>query len=336
MPTYLTLETSASDDLNALRKFVYQKQNNWECVARNFRFIQEQYAAYEADFEQCEIYPSLQPYGTHAARLTGLYDQRPACFSYIKELRKKANIQLSVCPYCGMPGRLTLDHYLPRAKGAFPHFSVFKRNLVPACDACQSAKGAFVPNYKRPFYRRSQSERIRRCRQRSFRNRIARKKLTMSAPKTRTNFKHSPNRLLHPYFDAFLVRPVWRLAYTDGNRPLESLNLVPFTQSIQCSKMVQFHIRKLGLLERAPRAIRHWIRYAARFLQESEIRDVEAARHALLSLARSARDRDKTPNSIASVTLSAIRADTDLIEAVLQRANGNAPMLTVRSQGVRL
>ncbi|KGD64913.1 hypothetical protein Y5S_01821 [Alcanivorax nanhaiticus] len=39
------------------------------------------------------------------------------------------------CPYCGGIGRpRNLDHYLPKSK--FPQFSLFPKNLVPACRDC--------------------------------------------------------------------------------------------------------------------------------------------------------------------------------------------------------
>ena len=50
---------------------------------------------------------------------------------------------LGICPLCGVRPANTLDHYLP--KKAFPEFSVFPKNLVPACDTCNKTKSDDVP-----------------------------------------------------------------------------------------------------------------------------------------------------------------------------------------------
>jgi hypothetical protein len=42
------------------------------------------------------------------------------------------------CPFCGMGETSTLDHYLP--KETYPQFSIFSRNLVPACASCNTLK----------------------------------------------------------------------------------------------------------------------------------------------------------------------------------------------------
>jgi len=48
-------------------------------------------------------------------------------------------IEGAKCPFCGMGETSTLDHYLP--KEAYPQFSIFSRNLVPACASCNTLKG---------------------------------------------------------------------------------------------------------------------------------------------------------------------------------------------------
>ncbi|PHF12381.1 hypothetical protein COF84_25735 [Bacillus wiedmannii] len=46
----------------------------------------------------------------------------------------------SKCPYCSIGENDSTDHYLP--KSLFPEFSVYSRNLVPACKTCNSRKSA--------------------------------------------------------------------------------------------------------------------------------------------------------------------------------------------------
>lgn len=57
------------------------------------------------------------------------YDGAPASVGFITKMRKE--MAHKVCAMCGSFGSETLDHLLPRA--TFPEFSVFSRNLVPAC-----------------------------------------------------------------------------------------------------------------------------------------------------------------------------------------------------------
>lgn len=47
---------------------------------------------------------------------------------------------LKWCPYCGLTGPGSHDHYLP--KELFPEFSVNPHNLVSACTKCNSTKGS--------------------------------------------------------------------------------------------------------------------------------------------------------------------------------------------------
>lgn len=47
------------------------------------------------------------------------------------------------CPLCGVGIVRTLDHHLPKSK--YPDLSVCPRNLVPACDFCQTGKLAKHP-----------------------------------------------------------------------------------------------------------------------------------------------------------------------------------------------
>ncbi|MFJ8578501.1 HNH endonuclease [Micromonospora sp. NPDC093277] len=46
------------------------------------------------------------------------------------------------CPMCGRGQVATLDHYLPKAH--YPQFSIFSRNLIPACHRCNFKKGDII------------------------------------------------------------------------------------------------------------------------------------------------------------------------------------------------
>jgi len=44
-----------------------------------------------------------------------------------------------ICPLCRISEAFHLDHFLP--KESFPEFSIFSRNLIPACAKCNTLKG---------------------------------------------------------------------------------------------------------------------------------------------------------------------------------------------------
>lgn len=50
----------------------------------------------------------------------------------------KASSPNDKCPLCGVGVVRTLDHHLPKSK--YPDLSICPRNLVPACDFCQTGK----------------------------------------------------------------------------------------------------------------------------------------------------------------------------------------------------
>jgi hypothetical protein len=78
-----------------------------------------------------------QPVGAAIARfLKGHYSSPPADLAHITAMREST--EHLVCPMCGSMHSGTLDHYLP--KEGYPIFSVFSKNLVPACK-CNSKRG---------------------------------------------------------------------------------------------------------------------------------------------------------------------------------------------------
>jgi 5-methylcytosine-specific restriction endonuclease McrA len=47
----------------------------------------------------------------------------------------------NACAYCGKPGKMTMDHVLPVSRGG----GTTADNVVPACQSCNSSKGAKTP-----------------------------------------------------------------------------------------------------------------------------------------------------------------------------------------------
>ncbi len=82
-----------------------------------------------------------------------LYDSRKSR-GPLRRLRDTAG--LPCCPMCGSGSTGHLDHYLPR--GAYPEFSIFTANLVPACQHCNSSgkattfKGTAPERFIHPYF----------------------------------------------------------------------------------------------------------------------------------------------------------------------------------------
>lgn len=99
-----------------------------------------------------------------AANLRAHYESRLKRLTFLGEFR--AALSPDVCPMCGSLGTGTLDHVLP--KDPFPEFSVFSRNLVPAC-ACNSLRSrrfqGSMPGERviHPYYDNIQAQRLAYC-----------------------------------------------------------------------------------------------------------------------------------------------------------------------------
>lgn len=70
------------------------------------------------------------------AALICLYNSSPNDLSFLEYLRHKSMPR--ICCMCGSFGNGTLDHVLP--KDHYPQFSIFSKNLVPACNCNSNRK----------------------------------------------------------------------------------------------------------------------------------------------------------------------------------------------------
>ncbi len=91
--------------------------------------VQKSYAQYVAVSGSSTLVQNHPISATAATFLKGHYASPPADLAYITKMREST--EHFVCPMCGSMHSGTLDHYLP--KSGFPIFSVFSKNLVPAC-----------------------------------------------------------------------------------------------------------------------------------------------------------------------------------------------------------
>lgn len=97
--------------------------------------VQASYAQYVAVNGSPTLVQNQAISATAAAFLKGHYASPPADLAHITKMREAT--EHLVCPMCGSMHSGTLDHYLP--KNGFPIFSVFSKNLVPACK-CNSKR----------------------------------------------------------------------------------------------------------------------------------------------------------------------------------------------------
>lgn len=337
MPTSLIPSRSAHEDLATLREFVQQRQKNWQAVQLNFAIFEKQYQSYLRDFPSCRKYSVLKPYDntSSAGIFRALYDQKPRCLKHIAELRRHANKKLAVCPYCGLPaGKVTLDHYLPRDRRAFPHLSVFSFNLVPACFACQLAKSNLVPEFRLGVLRQRNSSRLKK----RVREKRPRQELAIRRSKDQSSLAHQrqPHRLLHPYFDRFLSNVVWRLQPSDELEPLATLRLVPAVRNLTHAALIGYHVRRLGIQERFKTELAHLVRFTVATFRTRKIVTLDGAlAEADIQLTASLA-KEKTPNGVQSTFFRAVRDQPVLADAIVGLAMRPLPRRTIKSQGVRL
>lgn len=76
--------------------------------------------------------------------LRGQYSSEPTLLSFIGNIRHFSSPD--VCPMCGSLKPGTVDHVFP--KRSYPEFSIFSRNLVPACD-CNTKRGESLKGSRR-------------------------------------------------------------------------------------------------------------------------------------------------------------------------------------------
>lgn len=98
--------------------------------------VQASYAQYVAVNGAPTLVQNQRISAAAAAILKAHYASPPADLTHIAEMREST--EHLVCPMCGSMHSGTLDHYLP--KNGFPIFSVFSKNLVPACK-CNIKRG---------------------------------------------------------------------------------------------------------------------------------------------------------------------------------------------------
>ena len=200
---------------------------------------------------------------------------------------------LGACPYCGLPGNVSVDHYLPRLAAGFPHLSVCSANLVPACSACQQAKGSF-------FYSRSSIKPVRNL---------------------QTRNRPDPLRILHPYLDRFLSKNVLRMVYTTDSQGTPVLNAVESTQSCETAhrRLLAFHLRTLKVTARAALPLRRYHRAVVEEISGANTLADAERRLARMSRAAIARAGGAI-NSLEAVYIRSLLCDSAAVSRLMLQA----------------
>lgn len=142
--------------MNRIPKPMYDDAGAFQALASNHRLeshprLQPIVATILASYSQYAAVSGnpahVQNQAIHAELgkfLKGHYASPPKDLLHITTLRESSEHR--VCPMCGSMHGGTLDHYLP--KNAYPIFSVFSLNLVPACKCNSKRKETLTgPNH---------------------------------------------------------------------------------------------------------------------------------------------------------------------------------------------
>ncbi|WP_186170911.1 hypothetical protein [Vibrio chagasii] len=258
----------------------------------SYPLLQEQLALVTSAYQEYERM-SGNALNIHAIQIpvalaSGLkthYTSEPACFSFIPILRGSSR---RVCPMCGSLGTGTLDHLLPQV--SYPEFSVFSRNLVPACD-CNSKR-----------------------------------KDVVSGVDLVTG---EPVRVLHPYFDHCLsVRQIYFAINPDPVYPLATFDIVYLNEEDDDYLSVKFHVDSViipaGIKEEMEDMWASLVEYPLdkiHTLPEEAVIDIQGLNSALLSALRR-HDRQKTtPNNWESIFVYSILNSESAKEWIVQKHN---------------
>lgn len=101
-------------------------------------FLKNRYMQYLAYAQKNKLYILPQTLNMHKVRketFKNLYSSKLIALNYINKYRTETSYK--TCSLCGSPSAGTLDHFLPQ--DSYSEFSIFSKNLIPACK-CNSSK----------------------------------------------------------------------------------------------------------------------------------------------------------------------------------------------------
>jgi 5-methylcytosine-specific restriction endonuclease McrA len=323
----IKLPRSFRQDLASLRELQAKRLKASPTLRDCWKIVEQEYRNYELRYRQPVLLRNLKRVGRASARLLHeLYDRRIDCFGHIEILRENANRILQSCPYCGLPGSLTLDHYLPRSVNLFPHLSVLTANLVPACMPCQAAKGSFYPGISKARRGRAfPHAAAHRTRPESPVRGAFNRRLAGKARLTRET------RILHPYFDEIFSTRMLRLVEANGLKVLAASN-----SSYRKYRLTNFHVGKLHLTQRTAREINQTLDYIVSSLQAHGVTTIAEAGRIACAALRTAYGANKQGGSIDILVRHAVVDDPVLLGELFSRSQAPSVVLTLESQVVDL
>lgn len=304
MPTYLALTRTAQEDLAAVQTYISEQGIGWQDIQRVFARVAKAFAQYSEGYAEPGRLLLRGSDLQFAQAMYRLYDSRASYLRYKNAPRKPGYV--GCCPYCGIKGSMTVDHYLPRNRDAFPHFSVLSANLVPACSTCQGHKlayyapvtGRVVRNWRQQGSSTGSTEQLHRP----------------------YRFRTSEKRILHPYFDRCLARQVLIAHIEMGARGTPSLvSITPrlnLTRSTRRS--IEFHLERLRVVERAKGEVEH--------LHSAVLKGIKGVKNStellenLETQLASAQSRGRSPNFFDALYLRALIIRKDLHPQLLTDA----------------
>lgn len=303
MPSFLVPRRSVQNDIDSLDSYIQKKGKGWIELKNLRRFMQEQYRKYSVNYSDPKSLHLPRSMQRYAALLSWLYESKNTSFAYVKNMRANGK-RLGCCPYCGLPGNMTLDHYLPKLEKGFPQFSVFSFNLVPACTDCQNVKSIF---YAKKIYPG------RKVNAHVFR------------------MKNS-NRILHPYFDQFLKNSVLEFTFTNKS----SANI---TAKLICKqherRLIEFHLRKLKIDSRTKTPIDRFQSALISDLRSLVLKNRSTALKRVKTLVDSAVARaGGATNSIEATYLRSLIFQTDILDQLVNDAKIPMPGLLLKYSSI--
>lgn len=301
MPTYLGLARTAQEDLAAVQTYISKQGSGWQDIQRVFAIVAKMFSLYSESYAEPGRMLLRASELEFAQAMYRLYDSDANYLRYKNAPRKPGYV--GCCPYCGIKGSMTVDHYLPRNKEAFPHFSVLSANLVPACSGCQGHKLAYyAPSTGRVVRNwRRQVKSIDRL-QRPYR------------------YRTSEHRILHPYFDRWLAEQVLIAHIEIDARGAPSLvSITPRLNLARSTRRsVEFHLERLHVLERARGEVGHLHNAILKGIK-GVLTPTELLENLKTQLA-SAQSRGGSPNFFDALYLRALILRKDLHSQLLSDA----------------
>lgn len=324
MPSYLPkFQPETSFDLLAIKDIIHKKDKGWAVLRGLLPFLKCQFGSYAFCFSNLNHFSRLRRNSSDAELLYSLYDRRRKGFSYIRESREKGRQVLGCCPYCGLPGNITLDHYLPRDVKLFPQYAVFKENLVPACFDCQSKKSNFFPrvNAKTRLASNRMHKQLASIPQSVVSLGGNVKKFMIKTTKMRKrvrqiNFYQIRNRIIHPYYDTFLSRPVLFFAINQEGRGANKLEVR--NCNVREKSLLKFHLGVIDLERRAEGPIEHFKTAILKHFRRSGIDNYESALVTLNGLLEDAIARGGAKNYLEAVTIRSLSGNTSELNQIIE------------------